>query len=165
MDKKKLKEEADRRMKALELYDSLDGSTIRDFMENDTLYSSHPVMGNRAAALFELTDVEKYIVKNFETEYGTVVYHVIRNELVPNMICPTAYSTVYSMLYVSNKKEDWKEECNGFNNFSELCIAYPKVYEWDAGNAEKDIKDISKGTGSFSTITVTAGSGDLCRLA
>ena len=159
MDKKKMKDEAARRMKALELYDFPARSIIRAFMNDDAVFVSLPAKGNRVAELHPLTDAEKKMVKNFEEEYGAVAYHVIRNEFETGI----TYSTIYSILYVSDKEKEWKTECNGFKDFSSAYIASPMVYTWDAGRAERDTDDLSAGTGSFCAITVTIGCGGLCR--
>lgn len=79
MDKKKMKEEATRRMKALELYDFPARSIIRAFLNDDAVFASLPAKGNRIAELHPLTSAEKNMVKDFEEEYGAVAYHVIRN--------------------------------------------------------------------------------------
>lgn len=159
MDKEKIKDEAVRRMQALELYDALDASIIRDFINDNAVFVSLPAMGNRIAEIYPLTDAEKRMVKNFEEEHGVVAFHVIRNEIETGI----TYSAIYSILYVSNKEKEWETECNGFKDFSSAYIAYPMAYTWDVGKTERDTNDLSEGTGSFCTITVTAGSGGLCR--
>lgn len=159
MDKKKMKDEAIRRMKALELYDAYNASIIQAFIYDNAVFLSLPAMGNRIADLYPLTDAEKRMVKNFEEAHGAIVYHVIRNEMETGI----SYSTIYSILYVSNKEKEWKNECNGFKDFSSTYIAYPMVYTWDVGRTERDASDLSVGTGNFCTITVTVGAGGLCR--
>lgn len=159
MDKKRMKEEAARRMKALELYDFPARSIIRAFMNDDAVFVSLPAKGNRIAELHPLTSAEKNMVKDFEEAHGAIVYHVIRNEMETGI----SYSTIYSILYVSNKEKEWKNECNGFKDFSSTYIAYPMVYTWDVGRTERDASDLSVGTGNFCTITVTVGAGGLCR--
>lgn len=159
MDKKKMKEEAARRMKALELYDFPARSIIRAFLNDDAVFVSLPAKGNRIAELHPLTSAEKNMVKDFEEEYGAVAYHVIRNEIENGI----TYSTIYSILYVSDKEKEWETECNGFKDFSSTYIAYPTAYTWDAGRTERDANDLSTGTGSFCAITVAVGCGGLCR--
>lgn len=114
MDKKKMKEEAARRMKALELYDFPARSIIRAFLNDNAVFVSLPAKGNRVAELHPLTDAEKKMVKNFEEEHDAIAYHVIRNEFETGI----TYSTIYSILYVSDKEKEWKTECNGFKDFS-----------------------------------------------
>lgn len=159
MDKEKMKNEAVSRMRNLELYDAYDASIIQAFINDNAVFVSLPAMGNRIAEVYPLTDAEKVMIKNFEEEYGAVVYHVIRNEIETGI----AYSTIYSLLYVSKSESEWETECNGFKDFSATYIAYPMAYTWDVGRTERDADDLSAGTGSFRTITVTAGSGGLCR--
>lgn len=159
MDKRKLKDEAARRMKTLELYDAYDASIIRTFINDNAVFVSLPAMGNRIAEVYPLTDEENKMVKKLEEDYGVIAYHVIRNEIEAN----TAYSVIYSIFYVSDKETEWETECEGFQNFSSTYIAYPKVYTWDTGRTQRDTKTLTSGTGSFCTITVTAGSGGLCR--
>lgn len=127
MDKKKMKDEAARRMKVLELYDFPARSIIRAFMNDDAVFVSLPAKGNRIAKLHPLTDAEKKMVKNFEEEHSAIAYHVIRNEIETGI----TYSTIYSILYVSDKEKEWETECNGFKDFSSAYIAYPMVYTWD----------------------------------
>lgn len=159
MYKEKMKYEAIRRMKVLELYDAYDTSIIQAFMYDNAVFLSLPAMGNRIAKLYPLTDAEKMMVTNFEEEYSAVVYHVVRNEIETGI----TYSTVYSLLYVSKSEDAWETECEGFKNFSSTYTAYPMAYTWNAGRTERDANDLSAGTGNFCTITVTAGSGGLCR--
>ena len=63
MDKRKLKDEAARRMKALELYDAYDASIIRAFINDNAVFVSLPAMGNRIAEVYPLTDEENKMVK------------------------------------------------------------------------------------------------------
>lgn len=54
-------------------------------------------------ALYELTDEEQKIVDKFEKEHeGCLVYHMIHNLF--------EFGECYSMLYVSNDKEEWEQD-------------------------------------------------------
>lgn len=63
MDRKKMKDEAARRMKALELYDFPARSVIRAFMNDDAVFVSLPAKGNRIAELHPLTSADKIWLK------------------------------------------------------------------------------------------------------
>ena len=89
MDQKK---EAIARMKKLNLYDQI----IEDFEKSGKVYASETKYG----ILYDLTEEEEDAVKEFEEEYGALVYHCIRNNF--------EFGRCLSMLYVSKYIEDWE---------------------------------------------------------
>ena len=88
--KVKQKEEALKRMKKLKLHPN----PIREFKKEGKLNASE-----RMGALIWLTEEEQEKVREFEEEYGGLVYHVIHQY--------TNIGELYSYLYVSKYEEEW----------------------------------------------------------
>lgn len=91
MDREKMKSEAIKRMKMLKMLDQ----PIKEFQENELLNKSELGMG----ILYWLTEEEMDQVREFEEEYGAVVYHVILSQ--------TEFGPMYSFLYVTKYEEEW----------------------------------------------------------
>lgn len=86
------KAEAIKRMKALKMYPEC----IREFSESKLNRSEF------GGILYWLNEEERQMVENFEKEYGAKVYHVIKN------IYRDTGNPLYSLLYVSENKEEWE---------------------------------------------------------
>lgn len=84
------KQEAIERMKMLDIY----AQAIKDFEKEDVINVSE-----HGGILFWLDDEQQAMVKNFEEKYNATVYHVIHNY--------TEFGELYSLLYVSQHKEEW----------------------------------------------------------
>lgn len=91
------KEEAIKRMKKMGVFNE----TIEQF-KNDNLVSISeptPMFGITIGALYWLNDDQKRVVKNFEEEYGALVYLVVRSY--------TNIGIMDSLFYVSDHKDEW----------------------------------------------------------
>lgn len=82
-------EEAVRRMKTLNLNE--------DVIKN--LGSNAKVQVSCDEEIFDMEDMEKEIVRNFEKEYGYFVYHVVKDKI--------GERTFYYFLFVSSDMERW----------------------------------------------------------
>ena len=92
MDREKMKQEAIERMKMLGIIDD----AIKQFEEDDIVMRSENPLG----ALYELSDEEKEIAREFETEYGALVYLAVS--------CNIEIGRMVSFLYVPKEEEEWK---------------------------------------------------------
>ena len=90
------------RMKKLNL---LDGA-IKQFKESGKLLKSENFRtGNgdsRIAILYDLSEKENKMVREWEKLTGNIVYHVIQNKMV--------FGLCYSFLYVSKYTEEWESD-------------------------------------------------------
>lgn len=89
--KEKMKEEALRRMKLLNMH----GNAISEFEKEEKLNKSVV-----AGILFWLTEEEKQLVNQWQEETGNLVYHVIENQF--------EFGHCYSFLYISKYEEEWE---------------------------------------------------------
>ena len=87
--KEKQKAEAIKRMKKLKVI----SGAIKQFDEDGQ------IMVCENGFLYWLDDEQKKMVKDFEEEYGGLVYMVIHNM--------TEFGELYSMLYVSQHEDEW----------------------------------------------------------
>lgn len=94
MKRETMKAEAIERMKLLDIFPQ----AIKDFEERDVLNESEGDFGS----LYWLDDDEKKLVNEYEKRTGYLVYHVIHSL--------TNIGELYSLLYVSPFREDWKYE-------------------------------------------------------
>lgn len=92
MGREKMKQEAVERMKMLGIIDD----AIKQFEEDDTVMRSENPLG----ALYELSDEEKEIAREFEDKYSALVYLAVS--------CNTEIGRMISYLYVPNEEEEWK---------------------------------------------------------
>ena len=88
------KEEALKRMKALNIFDA----AIREFKNEDIIMVSEPPIGG----LYYLEDHEKEMVKEFEEKYNALVYMVVR--------AFTNFGKMDSLLFVSDYDEEYEME-------------------------------------------------------
>lgn len=161
MEKTKMIEEAVKRMKLLDLWDTPEESIIRILEEEGELAKSVPAMGGRVGELFTLSDAEQRLVKEFEQQNGCLVYHVIRNEVMVN---PIGVNVQYSFLYVSDRENEWEQDKSDLSDIKSR-ILYPNAYVYSAGDVIPDAEDLSGGYGEFMRIGVTWGYGGLCRIS
>lgn len=105
MQKQQQKNEAIERMKMLKLYPNI----IKEFKKENIIN-----MSENGGMLYWLKDDERQIVEDFETEYNTVVYHVIHNY--------TELGEMYALLYVSDDEEEWEYDRD------DLLAGYPLAY-------------------------------------
>ena len=88
------KEEAIKRMKALDIIDD----AIEQFKNDDIVMVTEPPLGG----LYWLTDEEKEMVRKFEEEHDVLVYMIVR--------AFTQLGKMDSLLYVSDWQEEWEYE-------------------------------------------------------
>ena len=103
MNKITQKQEAISRLNLLKIFPQ----AIKEFEQDLILNKSE-----NDGLLFWLNETELKIVKNFENKYKALVYHVIHNY--------TEFGELYSLLYVSQHKEEWiydKKDINRKNIF------------------------------------------------
>lgn len=87
-----LKQEAKNWMQIMCLHPNV----IGDFMQRDVLNRSETDKGS----LYCLTREEEQMVKNWESEYKRLVYHVLKNKM-------SNTGQVYSLFYVTSETSEW----------------------------------------------------------
>ena len=93
-------------------------------------------------ALYECNEKENEYIRDFEREYGGVVYHVIHNMF--------EFGECYSMLYVSKYEDEWSQDR------ADLKDGYALVY----------VKNVDDDTCSeFGSIGIRSNIGGLVRVA
>lgn len=92
MEIKELKQEALERMKILKIHENL----IKSFATENKLYKSEGL-----GSIYELSYMEKQMIKKYEKVWDILVYHVIRT---------TLDGEKYTLLFVSKNKDEWKSE-------------------------------------------------------
>lgn len=90
MKREKQKQEALKRMKMLNFH----YNTRKEYEEEDIINASI------SGLLFWLSEEEKEWIKQWESETGNVVYHVIKNN--------TGFGELLSILYVSQYEDEWE---------------------------------------------------------
>ena len=105
MDRNKMKLEALKRMKKLNMIDDV----VNLFNEENRLYYSERVNNQFPAVLYYLDNKEDYVqkVKDFEDQTGYMVYHVIETR--------TAFGKILDFLFVSKYEEDWGYELEDYD--------------------------------------------------
>lgn len=94
------KEEALKRMKRLGIIND----AIKQFRDDDIVMVSEPPFGG----LYWLNDEEKEMVREFEEEYGYLVYMVVR--------AFTNFGKMDSLLFISDYEEDWEYDMKYIND-------------------------------------------------
>lgn len=102
--KRKQKEEAVKRMKKLSLHPII----IVEFINKGTIHKSEHI-----GFLSWLNDKEKKIVKEFEKERNSVVYHIIKNH--------TEFGTLLTIFYVSPHTDEWSIDNEDIKLNRQLC--------------------------------------------
>lgn len=110
--KHKQKQEALARMKMLKL----NWSVVKEFREEGKLNKSE-----FGGILYLLTDAEKEMVKTFEEQHNSLVYHVIHNF--------TEFGELYSLLYVSQDEEEREDDRNDITQGYALVYVKNKTNE------------------------------------
>ena len=106
------KQEALRRMKQLKLHENC----INEFEKDGVINKSE-----NGGILYWLEDNEKEIVKEFEKEYDSTVYHVIYND--------TEFGELLTLFYVSDYEEEWEMDRDDLNEG--YACAYVKNVTYD----------------------------------
>ncbi len=101
--RQKQKEEAIKRMKALDVLEQ----PIKEFREEDKLNLSEG-----PGLLYWLNEEEQEMVKKFEEQNDAVVYHVIKSK--------SSIGLMYSLLYVSQHLEEWEMDSNDLGDNTAL---------------------------------------------
>lgn len=98
--KNKMKEEASKRLKMLDL----NTNVLSDFVNDEVIYISEhqKIMGMNAGILFGANEEQMKYIKEFEEKTGALVYHAI--------LTPFSYGKCLSVLYVSKYEEEWNFE-------------------------------------------------------
>lgn len=105
MTRQEQKTEAIKRMKLLKLHEN----PIREFEEEGLLNLSE-----NGGLLYWLDEKQQEYVKEFETKYNALVYHVIHDF--------REFGELLSFLYVSDSEDEWEYDLN------DLEQGYPFVY-------------------------------------
>lgn len=105
------KQEALKRMVKL----SLEPEIIVEFMENNTVYLS------TQGVKFFLEDDEKKIVEEFEKEWNSVVYYVIRES--------TSVGELLTLFYVSEHTDEWDKDNADIERNLQNCYVKNLSYE------------------------------------
>lgn len=108
LEKQKL--EAVKRLKMLELYPTV----VKDFEKSRKIYLSES-----DGILFCLSKDEKEMVKQWEQEQNSLVYHVIKTN--------TNFGLLYSLLYVSDTQEEWEMESDDVNELTPFVYVVNKT--------------------------------------
>lgn len=109
--REKQKAEAIKRMKMMRVV----SEAVKQFKDDDK------VMVSENGFLYWLDDEQEQIVREFEEEYGGLVYMVIHNR--------TEFGELYSMLYVSKNEDEWEYD---IDDLKESCaLAYVKNIDDD----------------------------------
>ena len=109
------KEEALKRMKALDLYTDY----IKAFKDKDEIFMSEMTGG--VYEFSENTELQAK-VKEFEAEHNALVYHVIRTM--------TVFGELYNFLYVSDYEEEWEMDNADIKDGYALAYVWNKTDEW-----------------------------------
>ena len=94
MTREEMKSEAIARMRQLHLYPE----TIRQFERENLISESAPPFG----ACFWLNEAQRERVRELETKYNILIYHVVHSF--------TTIGEMESYLYVSNHPEEWEDD-------------------------------------------------------
>lgn len=99
MFRKKQKEEALRRMKALDLHEN----AIKEFKEEGKLNKSESI-----GFLYYLNDEEEEMIREWEKETGNLAYHA--------RLDYTKFGTLMSIFYISKYEEEWEMDMDDLEN-------------------------------------------------
>lgn len=86
---------------------------IREFKEEGKLNLSE-----NGGFLYWLDEEQERMVRNWEKETGNLVYHVVRSF--------TNFGEMFTLLYVSKYKEEWKMDIADLKDGVLLCYVYNK---------------------------------------
>ena len=108
MTREEMKAEAIARMRQLHLYPE----TIRQFERENLISESAPPFG----ACFWLNEAQRERVRQLESKYNILVYHVIHSF--------TTIGEMESYLYVSNHPEEWEDDQAGLKEGETVAYVY-----------------------------------------
>ena len=108
MTREEMKAEAIARMRQLHLYPE----TIRQFEKENLISESAPPFG----ACFWLNEAQRERVRQLESKYNILVYHVIHSF--------TTIGEMESYLYVSNHPEEWEDDRAGLKEGETVAYVY-----------------------------------------
>lgn len=108
MTREEMKAEAVARMRQLHLYPE----TIRQFEKENLISESAPPFG----ACFWLNEAQRERVRQLESKYNILVYHVIHSF--------TTIGEMESYLYVSNHPEEWEDDRAGLKEGETVAYVY-----------------------------------------
>lgn len=108
MTREEMKAEAIARMRQLHLYPE----TIRQFERENLISESAPPFG----ACFWLSEAQRERVRELESKYNILVYHVIHSF--------TTIGEMESYLYVSNHPEEWEDDRAGLKEGETVAYVY-----------------------------------------
>ena len=110
VNKEEMKQEAIERMKILRLHNNV----IREFGRKDRQLNK----SENGGILYWLDESEQQKVKEFEEEYGFVVYHVIHHF--------AEFGECYCYLYVNSDETLWEEDRQGLEDGYVFAYVYNK---------------------------------------
>lgn len=139
--KSKQLNEAIKRMEVLDLEESV----INDF-KNGKLYKSETL--RNPGALSKVDKVDKDFIDSWAKEIKYLPYHVIKES--------TLFGDMLTILYVSNREDEWEEDREGLEPLSELEPAEIQVYSVIKHNRLH---------GGFGLSSIRPFLGGLCKLA
>jgi hypothetical protein len=113
MTRTELKNEAIKRCEILKGKGAFKQS-VNQFIKSDKVSVSEPPFG----AFYWLNEEEQKQVEDFEKQYNSLVYMVIRSF--------TEFGTLDSYLYVSQYKEEWEQDLQDLKEGCPLCYVYNK---------------------------------------
>ena len=113
MTRAELKNEAIKRCEILKEKGAFKQS-VNQFIKSDKVSVSEPPFG----AFYWLNEEEQKQVEDFEKQYNSLVYMVIRSF--------TEFGTLDAYLYVSQYKEEWEQDLQDLKEGCPLCYVYNK---------------------------------------
>lgn len=126
------KAEAIKRMKILGIAPNL----ISLFEKEDIIFvSQEPIADN--VLLSQISDTEKQMVKEFEEETNSLVYHIIKNK--------TNYGTLLSFFDISDYEEDWELERAAVKQNVPMVYVKNLDYEFNSEYGSINIKSLDGG--------------------
>ena len=127
--REKKKEEAIKRMKALDIIDD----AINQFKTDDIVMVSEPPMG----ALYWCNDEEKEMIRKFEEENNALVFMVVR--------AFTQFGKMDSLLFVSDYEEEWDMDREDLKDG--YVLSYTKNYDdpWCSEMGSIAVKSVGGG--------------------
>ena len=111
--REEMKLEAIKRMNTLKIFDE----TVELFEKNDIISYS-----DFNGIIFWADEELLNYVKKFEEKFNCLVYHVIKSY--------TEFGILYSMLYVSDNKDEWELDCEGFSENLAFAYVYNETDDW-----------------------------------
>ena len=130
--------EAIARMRKLKLHPN----TINEFKKDGKLNKSENLhvgspRGERYPFLYWLKKEEEQMVREWEKETGSVVYHVIENQM--------EFGHCYSHLYVSKYQEEWEMDNEMLERNLPFVYVENKDFEWCSEFGSIEIKPVAGG--------------------